>query len=349
MSLGRIMSRENSLRAVTQLLVVVLVVSALAFAEDFLRPIAIAFLVTVFITAAKDRFQRLGLSEALALSSSLLVFILVTGVAIYVLGVQVDAIGEAWPRYVDRFYELVHETSRLLGPTLSAKLGETYAKLDLTKTVPGLLGSAGGILGNFLLIGLYVGFMLAERGALSSKLTSLFERPEHAAKARDTALEIIGGIRDYIWMKTLISAFTATVSYAVLKLLGVDFAETWALLIFVLDYIPNIGSVLGILFPAVLALIQFDTSWQFLVIAVLLTSTQFIFGNVVQPAFMGRSLNLSALVVIVSLAFWGTLWELTGALLSVPLTAAIAIACSKIPSWRWFAVLVSKDGRIDAR
>ena len=337
------------MRAVTQLLVVVVVVTALAFAEDFLRPIAIAFLVTVFITAAKDHFRRLGLSEALALSGSLLVFILVTGVVIYVLGVQVDAIREAWPRYVGRFHELVRETTLWLGPTMSANLGEAYAKLDLTKTVPGLLGSAGGIVVNFLLICLYVGFMLAERGALSSKLMSLFEQPEHAAKARDTAVEIIAGIRDYIWMKTLSSIFTAAASYAVLKLIGLDFAETWAVLIFLLNYIPNVGSVLGVLFPAALALIQFDTSWQFLVIAVLLTSTQFIIGNVVEPTFMGRSLNLSALVVLVSLAFWGALWEFTGAFLSVPLTAAIAIACSKIPSWRWFAVLVSKDGRIDAR
>jgi len=341
------MSEEISTRSATQLLVVVVVVTALAFAEDFLRPIAIAFLVTVFITAAKDRFRRLGLSETLALSGSLLVFILVTGVVIYVLGVQVDAITGAWPRYVDRFDELVRETTRWLGPTISSELGEAYAKLDLTKTVPGLLGSAGSVMGNLILIWLYVGFMLAERGALSSKLTSLFEQPEHIAKAHDTATQIIGGIRDYIWMKTLISVFTAAVSYAVLKLLGLDFAETWALLIFFLNYIPNVGSVLGVLFPAALALIQFDTSWQFLVIAILLTSTQFIIGNVVEPAFMGRSLNLSSFVVIVSLTFWGTLWEFTGAFLSVPLTAAIAIACSKIPSWRWFAVLLSKDGRIE--
>lgn len=341
------MSRETSLQPVTQLLIVVLVVTALAVAEDFLRPIAIAFLLTVLINATKEHLRRLGLSETLALSCSLLVFVLVTGFVVYLLGAQVEDISEAWPRYVDRFFEIVRETSRLLGPTISAKLGEAYAKLDLSKTVPGLLGSAGGVVGNIFLVWLYVGFMLAERGALSSKLTSLFERPDNAAKAHDSAKAIIGGIRDYIWIKTVMSIFTAVVSYAVLKLLGLDFAETWALLIFLLNYIPNVGSVLGVLFPAVLALIQFDTSWQFLVIAVLLTGVQFIIGNIVEPAFLGRSLNLSAFVVIVSLAFWGTLWELTGAFLSVPLTAAMAIACSKIPSWRWFAVLLSKDGRID--
>jgi len=94
-------------------------------------------------------------------------------------------------------------------------------------------------------------------------------------------------------------------------------------------------------------LIQFDTVSQFLVIAILLSGAQFLIGNVLEPAIMGRTLNLSPFVVMVSLAFWGMIWGLVGAFLSVPLTAAIAIACSKVPSWRWVAVLLSENGRID--
>ena len=100
--------------------------------------------------------------------------------------------------------------------------------------------------------------------------------------------------------------------------------------------------------------VEYHLGWQdnafrpiSLVIAILLSAAQFIIGNVLEPAIMGRTLNLSPFVVMVSLAFWGMIWGLVGAFLSVPLTAAIAIACSKVESWRWFAVLLSEDGRID--
>ena len=202
-------------------------------------------------------------------------------------------------------------------------------------------------MGNFILIALYVGFMLAERGQVTSKLGHLFANEKHAVEVQQTVDDIVNGLRDYIWIKTLMSVFTAAVSYAVLKWLGVDFSETWALLIFLLNYIPSIGSVLGVVFPALIALIQFDTVSQFLVIAVLLSGAQFLIGNVLEPAIMGRTLNLSPFVVMVSLAFWGMIWGLVGAFLSVPLTAAIAIACSKVQSWRWVAVLLSENGRVD--
>jgi predicted PurR-regulated permease PerM len=129
-------------------------------------------------------------------------------------------------------------------------------------------------------------------------------------------------------------------------MIGVDFAETWTLLIFLLNYIPSIGSILGVIFTAMLVLLQFDTLWQFFIIAVLLSSAQLIIGNVNEPTFMGRTLNLSPFVVIASLAFWSTLWGPVGAFLSVPLTTTLVIACSHVPSFRWIAVLLSADGQI---
>ncbi len=139
---------------------------------------------------------------------------------------------------------------------------------------------------------------------------------------------------------------TSATSYAVLKTIGVDFAETWALIIFLLNYIPSIGAIIGVVFPALLALIQFDTFWQFLLITALLAGTQLIIGNILEPSLMGRTLNLSPFVVIASLAFWAMIWGIVGAFLSVPLTTALIIVCSHIPSLRWVAILLSADGRI---
>ncbi len=140
------------------------------------------------------------------------------------------------------------------------------------------------------------------------------------------------------------SLLTGAISYAVLKALGVDFAETWALMIFLLNYIPSIGSVLGVLFPALLALVQFDTLWQFLIISVLLAGTHIVIGNIIEPNLMGRTLNLSPFVVIASLAFWGMIWGIVGAFLSVPLTTTFVIACSHIRALRWVAILLCANG-----
>jgi AI-2 transport protein TqsA len=158
---------------------------------------------------------------------------------------------------------------------------------------------------------------------------------------------ISGGIRRYIWIKTLISLLTGALSYAVLRGLGVDFAETWALLIFFLNYIPNIGSVVGVIFPTLLALVQFDTLVPFFSIAIGLTAIQLIIGNVVDPMLTGRSLNMSSFAIVLLLAFWGTIWGVVGMFLCVPIMMLMMIVCANVPSWRWVAVLLSKDGRIE--
>jgi AI-2 transport protein TqsA len=337
------------MRVLTTLLIVALVITGLVVGRNFLIPLTIAFLATTLIAATSDRLKRFGLPASLSLLGALAVVLAALGGVVYILSWQIDSITEAWPRYIQRLEGLADRASEYLGSDISEKFSEALANLNLARTVPGLLGSAGSFLSSFVLIALYVGFMLAERGQVTGKLGHLFANAEQTAEAKRTVDDIVSGIRDYIWIKTLMSVFTAMVSYAVLKWLGVDFSETWALLIFLLNYIPSIGSVLGVVFPALIALIQFDTISQFLVIALLLSAAQFLIGNVLEPAIMGRTLNLSPLVVMVSLAFWGMIWGLVGAFLSVPLTAAIAIACSKVESWRWVAVLLSEDGRVDER
>ena len=134
----------------------------------------------------------------------------------------------------------------------------------------------------------------------------------------------------------------------VLRWLGIDFAETWALLIFVLNYIPNIGSIIAVAFPALLALVQFDTLGTFVILVVILTAIQLAIGSVLEPMLMGNSLNMSPFAIILGLAFWGAIWGIVGMFLSVPILVVIMIVCANVPSWRWVAILLSRDGRITA-
>ena len=139
---------------------------------------------------------------------------------------------------------------------------------------------------------------------------------------------------------------TGAISYAVLVIVGVDYAAFWAVVIFLLNYIPTIGSLLGVAFPALLALVQFDTPIPALVVGGVLGGVQFTIGNIIEPRLMGRSLNLAPLVVILSLVIWGHIWGVVGMFLCVPVTGMMMIVMSYFPATRPFAILLSSDGRI---
>ena len=209
-----------------------------------------------------------------------------------------------------------------------------------------MVGSAGGVLLTSALVLIYVIFLLSEKGLFTRKLVSFAEKQGQGEVLRDILHSVSSGVRLYLWIKTIISLITAGVSYLIFRILGLDFPEVWALLVFLLNYLPNVGSTLSVIFPAVLALLQFDTIEPFLIIAVLLTVVQLTIGNVIEPIFMGRSLDLSPFVIILALTFWTTIWGIAGAFLSVPITVAILILCKSIPAWQSIAVLLSRDGQL---
>ena len=117
--------------------------------------------------------------------------------------------------------------------------------------------------------------------------------------------EITHKVQTYLSVKTLVSALTGSVSFLILTFLGVDYAVFWEFIIFILNYIPTIGSLFGVVFPAMLALVQFETFWQFLAVVIFLGGLQFLMGSILEPRLMGSNLNLSGVVIILSLAIWG--------------------------------------------
>jgi AI-2 transport protein TqsA len=330
------------------------VVAGLVLGSSFLIPLAIAVLLWNLLEALIDGFARIGVGRVrLPRWFSGILSITTVGLVLYVVAIillaQGDAIASAWPRYEERLKSIVADLAQWLGPEYSAKVRDVLSKIDVTRHAAGVFVTAQSLILNAILVVLYVGFLLAERGFVSDKIAAMF--PEGAqAREMDRMLSAISdGIRRYVWIKSLISILTGALSYVVLRGVGVDFAETWALLIFVLNYIPNVGSVVGVIFPALLALVQFDTLVPFFTIALGLTAIQLIIGNIVDPMLTGRSLNMSSFAIILLLAFWGTIWGVVGMFLSVPIMMLIMIICANVPSWRWVAILLSKDGRIDTQ
>ena len=139
---------------------------------------------------------------------------------------------------------------------------------------------------------------------------------------------------------------TGLISYLVLKVVGVDFASFWAVLIFLLNFIPTIGSIIATLFPSLLTLVQFPTLGPFIATISVLTAVQFCIGSLLEPRLMGNRLNLSPIVILLSLGLWGSVWGIPGMFLCVPITVIIMIICSYFPGTRPLAILLSGNGKV---
>jgi AI-2 transport protein TqsA len=193
---------------------------------------------------------------------------------------------------------------------------------------------------------LYATFLLLERSGFDTKLANLSEDPARVARIRQVIGTINRRIGSYLALKTLVSLLLGVSSYVVMRLFGLEFAALWAVLIAVMNFVPYVGSALGVVFPVLMTIVQFDDLGVVLSMLLSLAALQFAIGNFLDPYLMGNSLNLSPFAILISLAVWSELWGVPGAFLSVPITAILTIVLSEFSGTRPIAVLLSKGGKV---
>ena len=140
---------------------------------------------------------------------------------------------------------------------------------------------------------------------------------------------------------------TGGLSYIALLIIGIDSPVFWAFLIFLLNFIPTIGSLIATMFPAVFCLLHYGEFGPGILVLIFVGAIQILVGNILEPKLMGSSMNISSLVTIIALSFWGAIWGVTGMILSVPITVIMIIIFSQFPSTRPIAVALSEKGEID--
>jgi len=338
-------------RGVSLLVGFAIVLGLLIVGRDFLLPLVMAGFIVVLANDAGRRLSRITvggrrlphwLARALGF---LAVVAIMTGFA-YFISVQADEVSAQVPTYVERFSVLAAKLQAGLGERMSGVIQDAFAGIDLSGGASALADYVGGVFSNLGLTLLYAAFLFAERGAIPGKIAKIAAGPQGAKNAAGVFSAISEGTRQYVWVKTVVSLLTGGLSYVVLKLVGVDFAEFWVLIIFALNFIPMVGSAFGAILPTIQVAVQFGELQPLVIVGVTLAAIQFVVGNFIEPMFAGRSLNLSPLAIMVALTFWGTVWGAIGMLLSVPITVVILIVCAHIPQWNWAAILLSKDGEL---
>lgn len=282
-------------------------------------------------------------------------------ISIFVLFIEIirenaDSLLSAAPNYEERLRTLTQDGVRRLHE--AGALPENFiggvdqlrsAALSMIKPALSEIGGAvRSLTGNSVTIFLYTVFMLLERGRIFKKIDLLSSNAEGRAAVNETIADIASLVRQYITVKTVANLVTAAVSYIIMSLVGVDFAGFWALLIFALNFIPIVGAITAIAFPVILSLVQPEGGGvQTAALAlVLLVGAEQAMSSGIEPRLIGKSLNLSPLVILLSLAVWGTLWGFAGMLLAVPITVTIMIILTQFASTRPIAVLLSDSGEI---
>jgi predicted PurR-regulated permease PerM len=226
---------------------------------------------------------------------------------------------------------------------------DTEISQTITKSFTFVFNSLGQLVQQAMVILLYVIFILLEESSFSLKLEALVKKEHNLIETKKIFYKIEASVTNYVGLKTLIASIASGISYIILYFTGIESPFFWALVIFVMNFIPTIGALVGTLFPTAFAFLQFGELGPGMIILTLVGSTQLLVGNFLEPRLMGNSLNVSPLVTVLALAFWGTIWGITGMFLSVPITVIMVIVFSHFPKTRSIAILLSEKGNIEAK
>lgn len=316
------------------------VIAGLRAAAPLLTPFLLAVFIAVVSLPALRLLQRLRLPTGLAIFGLVLLTGAVLSFFVWIVLITAAELRAELPTYLARVQELeqaVHVRVRAwglnLGTTRLADLAQPERVIDYATSVARGVTSAATML--FLLL-LYLVFLLAESVAVPAKLRAAFGERSAGLAAGGT---ILAQVQRYLVLKTAISLATGVVIGAGAALLGVDFALFWGLLAFVLNYVPNIGSVIAAVPAVAVALVQLGVGYA-IGLAGIYLAVNMVIGNFIDPIVIGRQLRLSPLIVLMSLVFWGWVWGPVGMFLSVPLTIIVRIVLENTEGLARFAALL---------
>ena len=317
----------------------IVVVAGLRAAAGLITPLLVAVFLALVSLPLLNWMMSRKIPRPLAVLATLLAAFSVLALLVWVISDSIRDLTREAPKYKARLTEMTDGILAWLqahGLDLSGQLDfdllNPARALDI---VTGTLGTVTAVLSNTLLVFLTITFILLEAASFSDKLAAAFPRQRGTERFKRIRREV----QRYLSIKSVLSLTTGILIGAAMKLLEVDFPVLWGVLAFLLNYIPNLGSMLAAIPPVLLATVQLGIGRAILV-AIVFGVVNVVMGTFIEPHLMGRQLGLSTLVVFLSLVFWGWVWGPIGMLLSVPLTVILKIMLENTEDFRWIAVLL---------
>ena len=337
----------NNFGKVSQIVItlaaVVVVIAGMKAATVILVPFLLAIFIAVISAPALFWLQHRGIPTFFALVIVISAVVVVGLFMTDVVGTSLRSFSQALPDYQRRLHsELVTYAAWLeeRGVDVPEKpLFETFNPGAAMRLANNLLSALGSVLANAFLILFTTIFILLEASTFRRKLRTIATDP---TTSFTPLYAMIASVKRYMAVKIWISLATGAAIATWLAILGIDFPLLWGLLAFLLNFVPSIGSIIAAVPAVLLALIQLGFG-PALMVALGYLVVNFVVGSLIEPKVMGRSVGLSALVVFLSLVFWGWVLGPVGMLLSVPLTMTVKIALDSHPDTRWIATLLGSE------
>ena len=322
---------SHTVRVSLVILAVIATGAALYWLRGILTPLALA----VFLAVMVDGFARVirarmpWVSEKAAMPAAIILSVLLFGVSGMIIADNATTFVGQLVTYTPRLNNLIAQVAGLLGVQVPPTISDLFAQLNFSAYLGDVAKGLQGFASDAFFILIYFGFIIASRRGFKRKVVGLFPHQAERQEAMAAFRRIRDGVERYLWVQTVTGVMIAVASWIAMIAIGLDNAVFWAFLIFIASYIPVIGGAVGILAPPIFALIQFEQFWPAIIL----------------PRMQGDSLNMDPIVVLLSLAFWGLIWGMTGMFLSTPLTVMAMVILAQFDGTRWLAVLLSSDGQ----
>jgi len=321
----------------------VLAAIGIAFALSVTKSIMIPFVLSLFLyfilSPVRTFFvKKLRFPTWLALISTFAVVVLILTTVFFIFFSAIQEFAVGYKDYIAKavyFADSIQDWAVNSGiPIENFSLSDSVKNLPFAELVKGAGTTVLGLISTTLLVFIFLVFLLSGESVHQKK-----DAPEKSGMGK----EIHSQIRKYLSVKLFTSSVTAILVFIILSFLEIDLLFVFCLMVFILNFIPTVGSFFATILPFPVAFFQYDSAMPIILVLALPGAVQFVIGNIIEPKMMGQSLNLHPVTILLSLMFWSLIWGVVGALLAVPMMAIIKIAIQKIEGGEYVARLMSGD------
>lgn len=333
------------------LIAIILSLFFLKIADFVLIPFVIAvflFIIIEILAAKYKQFlsKKLNPFWAGIVSKTLSVITMIAIVYFIIIGIEsnISQVVNKFSAYQSYFNSLIERARIWMGITHKITINTIFQEFNITGKLSNFASWFAGFFSMFLMVLVYLLFLMLEKKYFYKKIYLFFDDTS-TVKVKNILKKITSKLEIYMAVKMTTSFLTGIFSYIIMKSFNLDFALFFAILMFLFNFIPTIGSVVSSLLPIIFAFLQFGgKSVPFIVLSASIILIQLFIGNVIDPKMMGKKLNLSPLVIILSLAVWGAIWGVAGMFLSIPIMIVLTIVLLQIPATKKFSLLLTSDG-----
>lgn len=315
-----------------------------------LKPILFAWIIsTMLAPLVKWLNEKCRLPYALAVTIAMILTILVIFEAGVLINSLLSSFMESRKDFTDKLGDLTDQLFAVLPKAMASELKE----FDWTSKISDIILNVSGEIVSFsstaCMTLLIATFFFLEQRDIGIKLIAAFQ-PKEAKRLDGILQKASRQVSRYLILQFLISAATGICIWISLSLINIKFAAIWGILAFIFNFIPTVGSIVASIPPILMALVQYapKSFWPAILATLAILTVQMTIGNIIAPRIFGDKLNISPAVIIISLLFWGWLWGIPGALISVPITASIKIVCDSFDTLRPIGILLGSGKSLRA-